>query len=50
MIILILRPGQSIAANLDAFPAAIVGGLIGGFFVDWVVIPFWRKWQATRNG
>ena len=45
----LLYPGQPLSLNRGAFPFAILGGLVGGFAVDWLLLPWLRKRKAAKR-
>ena len=44
----LLFPGQPLSLNRGALPFAIVGGLVGGFGVDWLLLPWLKKRKASK--
>jgi len=45
----LLFPGQPLSLNRDALPFAILGGLVGGFGVDWLLLPWLRKRKSKQS-
>jgi len=40
------HPSWRIADHLDYVAIGLIGGLVGGYATDFLIIPWWKRWSS----